>query len=52
MKVEKCCGTCRFSKNYRYADMNGWYCTNDDSDCCGLETVYSECCEDYEEKER
>lgn len=43
---EECCGTCEW-----HVKMDGEYiCTCDDADGFGLETDYSDCCEEWKKR--
>lgn len=52
------CGKCKYHaaerrKNalWRF-DTVTWYCTNERSANCGYQTVYTDSCEDFEEREK
>ena len=47
--TENCCGTCKFNK-YDNEDKC-FYCNNEDIYEYGLPTHYTDCCDEYEEKE-
>ena len=46
MDEEKGCGTCRYHEYYK----GEWCCLCEYSFCYGIETEYSDSCEDWEEK--
>lgn len=46
MQNQNYCGNCR---HHRYIDGE-WICTNEESDTDGLETEYSDSCDDWEGK--
>ena len=50
MKVEKqICGNCKWSK--QEVPFGDYYCTNEESDCYGLENTYNDHCESWESED-
>ena len=48
--MKECCGTCKYHF-YGLTGMDkGWYCNNDECENYGIETKYSDSCEEWEEK--
>lgn len=52
VEIEKVCGTCKYNKGERDGEKGykDWYCNNEDSDCYGVPTAYSDACEDWKGK--
>ena len=46
--LESCCGNCKYNK---FDKEDGFYCNNEDIDEYGLPTQYTDCCDNFEEKE-
>lgn len=45
---ERCCGNCQ----HRIRELDGsFYCGNEESEGYGLETLYTDCCDDFEKRE-
>lgn len=50
-KEEKCCGTCTWHKpSWKTGHLQGYHCTNEESEGYGLQTDYEDECMDWEEK--
>ncbi len=52
MERKEVCGTCKYNRG-EWNSKKGykdWYCNNEDSDCYGISTVYSDACKDWEER--
>lgn len=47
--MEQCCGTCEYHKFENVND--GYVCVNSDSEYCADWTEYSDCCEEWEERD-
>ena len=49
------CGKCKYNKRDFSKPQNSvyteFYCSNEDSDCYGIPTMYDDSCEDFEEKD-
>ena len=51
MNDDKCCGTCFYNqRDWTNPKNPDFYCGNEDSDNYGYNTMYSDGCEDWEEK--
>lgn len=53
MERKEVCGTCKYNRG-EWNSKKGykdWYCNNEDSDCYGVSTAYSDACEDWEGKD-
>lgn len=50
--MRECCGNCEFNccGRDRFGNKE-YYCNNSESDYYGLETDYTDCCEEFSEKE-
>lgn len=46
--MKECCGTCEYA---HYDKVQGYVCTNSDSEYVADFVEYEHCCEDFEEKE-
>ena len=44
-----CCGMCKWHQYDEYG--RDWVCVNGESEYCADFTGYSDCCEEYEERE-
>ena len=50
--MKECCGTCKYNRYARNGVRHSdFYCGNEDSFEYGSPTLYSDTCDDYEEKE-
>ena len=47
--MKQCCGTCKYHKFENVND--GYVCVNSDSEYCADWTEYSDCCEEWEERD-
>ena len=48
-KMKQCCGTCKY---HQFENVNdGYVCVNSDSEYCADWTEYSDCCEEWEERD-
>lgn len=45
--MDECCGTCKWHK--REPLEEGWFCTNENSDCYSCWTDYKDFCPDWED---
>ena len=49
------CGECKYNKRDFSKPQNSGYaefcCCNEDSDCYGIQTMYDDSCDDFEEKD-
>ena len=47
--MKQCCGTCKY---HQFENVNdGYVCVNSDSEYCADWTEYSDCCEEWEERD-
>ena len=49
-QTSECCGKCKYHKSYDINGTSEWYCDNQDSYNNGIETDYTDTCEDFEER--
>lgn len=49
MIKESCCGNCKYNRYDR--EDKQFYCNNEDIYEYGLPTSYTDCCDDFEDKE-
>ena len=53
--MREICGECKYNKRDFSKPQNSGYaefcCSNEDSDCYGIPTMYDDSCDDFEEKD-
>lgn len=51
MNEERWCGNCRYNKrDWTNRENLDFYCSNEDSDAYGCNTLYEDGCDEWEEK--
>ena len=53
--MREICGTCTYNRydndGSGVRQSGGFYCGNENSECCGCPTFYDDSCEDWSEKD-